>query len=104
MIDLKGDEIKIIFKILNQYAPNCEVRVFGSRVKGKAKKYSDLDIALVGEQKFDWKLIADIKEAFQESDLIFRVDVLDWYAISPEFRKIIECKYEVLEPHSFLAC
>ncbi len=66
MIDIKEEHFKIIQAILNQYVPKCEVRVFGSRIKGNAKKFSDLDLALVGEKTLDWKLIAEIKEAFQE--------------------------------------
>ena len=38
-----------------------------------------------------------LKEAFEESDLPFRVDVLDWHAISDRFHKVIEKKYEVLQ-------
>ena len=37
----------------------------------------------MGEDKLDWIMVEDIKEAFQESDLPFRVDILDWNAISP---------------------
>jgi len=32
------------------------------------------------------------------SDLPFRVDILDWNAISPEFKKVIEQGYEVIYP------
>ena len=39
----------------------------------------------------------ELIEAFQESGLPFRVDVLDWHAISPEFRLVIKRKYEVLK-------
>jgi uncharacterized protein len=35
-------------------------------------------------------LLEDIKEAFQESELTFRVDVLDWNDITVAFRRAIE--------------
>ncbi|MDO8686348.1 MAG: hypothetical protein Q7J78_06740 [Clostridiales bacterium] len=44
----------------------------------------------------DFLLMANIKEAFEESDLPFRVDVLERNAISPEFQKVIEQGYEVI--------
>ncbi len=98
MIDIREDHLKIVLDILNKYVPSCEVRVFGSRYKWTAKDYSDLDIAIVGKEILNWKLIADIKEAFQESELPYRVDVLDWHSISPEFRKVIETSgFEVLK-------
>ncbi len=70
---------------------------FGSRDNGTAKHYSDLDLALVGQGRLDWRRLAELKETFQESDLSFRVDLLDWNAISAEFRNVIETSgYEAL--------
>jgi len=97
MINITDSELKIILEKLEKYVPDCEVRAFGSRYKWTAKKYSDIDIAIVGKEKLDWKLIFDIKEEFQESELPFRVDVLDWNAITLEFQKIIEAGYEVIK-------
>lgn len=98
MIDVREDHLKIVLDILNKFVPSCEVRIFGSRYKWTAKDYSDLDLAIVCKEKIDWKLLADIKEAFQESELPYRVDVLDWNSISEEFKKVIETSgYEVLK-------
>ena len=52
----------------------------------------------------DWRILAELKEAFQESELPFRVDLLDWNAISDEFRTVIEKSgYEVIsgKPSAF---
>ena len=38
----------------------------------------------VGEGPLDWRTLGRLKEAFEESDLPMRVDVLDWHAISDE--------------------
>jgi predicted nucleotidyltransferase len=97
MIKIQDGQLKIIIDILNKFVPNCEVRAYGSRYKGNSSEYSDLDLAIVGKEKLDWKLLVDLKEAFEESDLPFRVDVLDWYGISEEFRNVIEAGYEVLK-------
>ena len=37
-----------------------------------------------------------LKDAFSASNLPFQVDVHDWLALSPEFRKCIEKGFEVL--------
>lgn len=97
MIDITKEQFEIVLDILEKFVPNCEVRVFGSRYKGNAQKYSDLDLAIVENEKLSWKLIADIREAFEESELPFRVDVIDWNSISLEFKKIIEEGYEVIK-------
>lgn len=96
MINVSEGQLKIILDIIREFVPHCEVRAFGSRYKWTAKVYSDLDLSIAGEDKLDWTLMENIHEAFQESDLPFRVDILDWNAISPEFKKVIEQGYEVI--------
>ncbi len=70
--------------------------MFGSRIKGAAKDWSDLDLAIVGSAKLEQHALYDLKEAFEESDLPIRVDVLDWHGISPEFQAVINADYEVI--------
>lgn len=89
MIDISKDNLEIVLSILKNFVPNSEIRVFGSRYNGTSKKYSDLDIAIVSDKELDWELISDIKESFQESDITFRVDVLDWNNTEDYFKKII---------------
>jgi predicted nucleotidyltransferase len=96
MIKVTDEQHTIILDILKRFVPHCEVRAFGSRYKGAPKDYSDLDLAVVGDKKLDWHVIANLKYAFEESDLPYRVDVLDWYSISSEFRRVIEKGYEVV--------
>ena len=96
MIELSAEELATVQRLLAAHFPNVEARVFGSRYRGTAKPYSDLDIVLVGEQKLDWKQVSLLREAFADSTLPFRVDLLDWYAISPEFQQIIAQGYAVL--------
>ena len=83
-------------KILAEHVPDCEIRAFGSRVNNRAKSYSDLDLAVVGDDKLDCDRLRLLKEAFEESDLPFRVDIIDWNDISPEFREHIEKQFETI--------
>ena len=96
MIDLDAKYLDEIKRILAAKVPDCEVRVFGSRIEGKAKKFSDLDLALVGKEKLDWRKIESLKDAFSSSDIPIIVDVIDLNAISDEFREIIERNYEII--------
>jgi len=97
MIDLAPEYLEKVQTILREYVPQCEVRAFGSRVSWTAKDYSDLDLAVVCSGKLSDDTLSHLKEAFEESDLPFRVDVLDWLAISSEFQKVIEKRYEVVQ-------
>jgi len=97
MIDLAPQHLEQVRQILARHAPGCQVRAFGSRVTGRARRYSDLDLVLVSQTPLSWHALEALKDAFAESDLPFRVDVLDWRAISPEFRRIIEQEYVVVQ-------
>lgn len=98
MIDLSGEHLEEVRRILREHVPGVEVRAFGSRVQGQAREYSDLDLALVGDATFEWRQIEVIKDAFSESGLPFMVDVLDWHAISASFRAAIAKRgFEVIQ-------
>ena len=97
MLDLDPKYLEIVKSILADHFPECEIRAYGSRVSGKARKYSDLDISIVGGEKLDRRTLMDLRNAFDESDLPIRVDVHDWHNTSPEFQRIIEENYVVIE-------
>ena len=102
MIDLNPKHLKTIQYILAEYIPDYEVRAFGSRVKWTAKDYSDLDLAVVGNKPLSFKQKGQLAEAFEESNLPIRVDVLDWQSISEGFRQVILERYEVIQKAQFV--
>lgn len=97
MIDLSPNHLKTVQQMLEEHVPACEVRAFGSRVTQSAKKYSDLDLAVVGDAALDRHTLARLKKAFEDSDLPIQVDVLDWQEISPSFKEVIAKDYAVLQ-------
>ncbi|CAL7962988.1 putative protein adenylyltransferase MntA [Gammaproteobacteria bacterium] len=96
MIDIAPKYLLIIKRILKKYVSGYEVRSFGSRITGKAKTYSDLDLVIMSEKIIDKKILYALEEEFAESDLPFRVDILDWQAIPDSFQKIINEKSEII--------
>lgn len=97
MISLDATHLTIVRRILAAHMPEAEVRAFGSRINGKPSKYSDLDLVLVASERIPNERIEALKDAFSESDLPIQMDVLDWNAISPAFREVIEKNYEVIQ-------
>ncbi len=89
-IDLKSQDWNEVCHILEIHVPEYPVWAFGSRVKWTAKPYSDLDLAIIAPQPLSLTKMATIKEAFDESDLSIRVDIVDWATTSETFRKIID--------------
>ncbi len=96
MIEATEKELNIIRNILSKYVPNSQIRVFGSRINGKAKKFSDIDLAIFSDKKLDMLTLSLIENDFEDCDLPYRVEILDWNSISPEFKRVIEDRYELL--------
>lgn len=94
---VQNKELALIQKILGDIVPHCEVWAFGSRVNGNPKPFSDLDLVMLDRQPISLDTRANLAEAFSESDLPWKVDLLDWHSISPEFQKIIQANYEVIQ-------
>jgi len=80
----------IIRNILRAHVPDCTVWAFGSRATGRTKPYFDLDLAINGEKPLGIDLAAQLAEAFAESDLPYKVDIVDRTTVSERFRKAIE--------------
>lgn len=97
MIDVDPTYLNEVKQILGRCAPECEVWAFGSRVRGRAERNSDLDLVLVAAERLDWRFVERLKDAFSESDLPFTVDVLDWHGIDDEFREIIARDHVILQ-------
>ena len=96
-IDIKPRDLDKVKEILLRHVPDQVVRAFGSRVTGKAKKFSDLDLVVMGENPLSLSVVAALAEDFTESDLPFKVDVVDWATTKEAFREIIEKEYVVLQ-------
>ena len=95
MIDLDGDRLEEVKTILRRFVPECEVRVFGSRGKRPGAEVFRFGYCPAWTWKTRFQHVReDLKDAFAESDLPVQVDVHDWHALSADFKKMIESKYE----------
>jgi predicted nucleotidyltransferase len=97
MLDLAPEQLAEVRRILQLHVPGRKVRAFGSRVLGTARPFSDLDLAVMGDEPLDFRQLSALKDAFADSNLPFRVDVVDWATTSESFRVIIEGAFEVVE-------
>jgi predicted nucleotidyltransferase len=97
-LDLCADQWAMVEAILRRHLPDREVWAFGSRTKGTAKPYSDLDLAVLGEQPLALSTQAALTDDFAESDLPWRVDVVDWSTTSASFRDIISAHRIRVQP------
>lgn len=90
------EQLWLIRNILARIVPGAEYLAFGSRLDNYHHRYSDLDIAIRADGRIPlWQLSA-LEEAFAESDLPFRVDIVDLHRASPEFRRLVEAHHRRL--------
>lgn len=83
--------------LLHTHVPHAEIWAFGSRVRGNAKPTSDLDLAIVGDQPVDQKVLWKLREAFDESTLPIKIDIVDYAQTGESFRNIIAEQKVVLQ-------
>ena len=88
-LQVSDGEWQQVSAILQRYLPHNEIWAFGSRVKGNAKPFSDLDLAIISDTSLPLTLLAEVAEAFSESDLPWKVDLVDWATTSQRFRQVI---------------
>ena len=89
-IDVTPEQWKIVHRILLQYIPKCRVWVFGSRATFTAKTYSDLDLVIWSHEPISWDILTAIKDDLSDSDLPFRVDVVDGLSMNASFQSVID--------------
>lgn len=94
---VKPEHLTFVKNTLKRRVPECRVIAFGSRVDGTARATSDLDICLIGDQKISFETLADVRDEFSNSNIPYKVDVIDWQTISPDFQKIILESFEEIQ-------
>lgn len=92
MIQIDEQDLILVKKILRAFLPEPrKIVAFGSRVTGvHLKRHSDLDLCIMGDVPLSSRDLSDLHDAFTNSNLTMRVDVVDWAATSPSFQAIIQ--------------
>jgi type I restriction enzyme S subunit len=93
MLQIEARHLLLLQAILRKYP--YQFFVYGSRAKGTASKFSDLDLCIKGPAST--QELGTIRAAFEESNLPFKVDVILWDTISKEFKQKIAADLRPLE-------
>ncbi len=83
------NDIHFVEKVLSKYLDSKKnfAFIFGSRAISTASKFSDYDIGIEGE-KIDPETYFSIIQEFEDSDFIYKVDLVDFNNVSESFMKI----------------
>jgi len=94
-ISITPEQRQTVLALLGRYLPGTAAWAYGSRVKQTWRPASDLDLVVFStpEQR---PRVYDLREAFEESSLPFRVDLFVWDDIPEYFHEQIQEKHSVL--------
>jgi len=62
--------------------------VFGSRASGENSRWSDIDVGVWGEKKMPLEIKFQIEDDLENSDIPYKVDLVDFKNTSKKFRQI----------------
>ena len=79
----------VIKSILNKYLPNPNYKyfIFGSRAIPKHRKFSDLDIGILGPSEIPGSIMVQIKQDLNDSDIPYLTEVVDFSTVSENFKR-----------------
>jgi len=91
--------LTMVQTILHQHLPYAEVWAYGSRVRGDHHDTSDLDLVVRTPEALAQPChkLADVVEAFSQSNLPLMVQITDWARIPQAFHDEILVGYVVLK-------
>ncbi|MCX7120510.1 MAG: nucleotidyltransferase domain-containing protein [Gammaproteobacteria bacterium] len=97
MINLEKKSLHLLNSILKKFIPHCSVWLFGSRTTDNIKPHSDIDLAIITQTPLDINIMTELTIALSDSDLPYKVDLIDWSSIDADFKKIIQKKHEIIQ-------
>ena len=87
MIDQRS--LAILTSLIHAYVDTSRYKafIFGSRTGQTHRTYCDLDVGIYGTSKFPASAFVQLEEALRDSDIPYRTDVVDFDAVSRDFRE-----------------
>ena len=87
-ISIDSNHLETVKRILDLHFNGLEVLAYGSRVSGvNLTPDADLDIVVVSEKPISLEDMISVEKAFAETELPFRVDIVDWAKLPESLQK-----------------
>lgn len=76
--------------IILRHLPNQkhDIFLFGSRARQKHGIWSDYDVGILGDSPVSDKIIGNIEEELENSDVLYKVDIVDFYKVTSKFSDV----------------
>lgn len=84
------EQVEWIRSTILREVPKAKIKFFGTRASGTSKTYSDLDTSIDAGAPLSFLTLSKLKEIFSESQLPFKIDLIDYRSVDDEFKAIID--------------
>ena len=78
--------LKIQSIVADQVEGDYKLFLFGSRANGKSMERSDIDIAIMTNEKMDASILAKIREEIENISTLLTIDFVDLSTVDDDFR------------------
>ena len=95
-LDITREQADVVQAFLQRFVPETRVWAYGSRVTGKSSASSDLDLVVFSSEEQSAS-VSELREAFEESNLPFRVDLFVWDQVPETFKPNILKDHTVIQ-------
>lgn len=95
-IDITPAQRESLLALFHRFIPGVAVWAYGSRVKRTARLNSDLDLVAFTTPA-QRPRVSELKDALDESNIPFLVDLHVWDEVPERFHEIIRNEYVVLK-------
>lgn len=83
------EDLDWIVKQIQSFFPDAHIIAFGSRVYGKPRLYSDVDICIQDKAPLNLSKWSQLDEVFENSELKFIIDLSDYHLLTSEMQQLV---------------
>lgn len=95
---LDTEQLETVQRILGLHFEGIEVWAYGPRVNGTdCPPDMDLELVVISEKPISFDDMTAVEKAFVESELPFRVDIIDWAKLPESLQKQIKKDHDVVQ-------
>lgn len=94
-LEIEKKQISKIIRVLRDSLNPSRIYLFGSRVAGTSKKYSDFDIAIEGHM-VTFRELRRVKEKLDEVLGVYSCDLIELEKVSTDFKDLIRRQGKII--------
>ena len=91
-LGIEDEQHQLLLKLIRGHLADVKIWAYGSRTEGAARPSSDLDLVVFSRPDQE-SMVNSLREALEESNLTFRVDLMIWDELPVAFQRRIKAHY-----------